>query len=204
MIQPESDAQKRDEYIQHLMQLPNQKWMEIIGQTHQNVEFLKDQDVIRTVDNILPVLFQCLIGLIDAKSIQKNSLGTFVTSFGASAILTFLLGKMIEAPKRNVQINTPDELAEADGFVFCFPTRFGMMAAQLKAFLDDTVCLWRTQQHAGKPARIFDNTGSQGGEQVNTALYRDRIMVIRTSIATVVIPNLCQFLLKSLAGLKRK
>ncbi|CAJ2644982.1 unnamed protein product [Trifolium pratense] len=55
MIQSESDAQKRDEYIQHLMQLPNQKWMEIIGQTHQNVEFLKYQDVIWTVDNILQV-----------------------------------------------------------------------------------------------------------------------------------------------------
>ncbi|WJX83648.1 hypothetical protein P8452_66296 [Trifolium repens] len=32
---------------------PNQKWLEIIGQVHQNVEFLKDQDVIRTVLNIL-------------------------------------------------------------------------------------------------------------------------------------------------------
>ncbi|CAJ1934058.1 unnamed protein product [Sphenostylis stenocarpa] len=53
MIQAESDAQKRDEYLQRLMELPNQKWMEIIGQAHQNVEFLKDQDVIRTVLNIL-------------------------------------------------------------------------------------------------------------------------------------------------------
>ncbi|WJX77588.1 Exportin-1 [Trifolium repens] len=34
------------------MQLPNQQWMEIIGQAHQNVEFLKDQYVIRTVLNI--------------------------------------------------------------------------------------------------------------------------------------------------------
>lgn len=34
-----------------------QKWMEIIGQAHQNVDFLKDQDVIRTVLNILQVWF---------------------------------------------------------------------------------------------------------------------------------------------------
>ncbi|KAH1219844.1 Protein EXPORTIN 1A [Glycine max] len=53
MIQAESDAQKRDEYLQRLMELPNQKWMEIIGQAHQNVDFLKDQDVIRTVLNIM-------------------------------------------------------------------------------------------------------------------------------------------------------
>ncbi|XP_061355284.1 protein EXPORTIN 1A isoform X2 [Gastrolobium bilobum] len=53
MIQAESDAQKRDEYLQRLMELPNQKWLEIIGQARQNVDFLKDQDVIRTVLNIL-------------------------------------------------------------------------------------------------------------------------------------------------------
>ncbi|KAJ1390876.1 Importin-beta, N-terminal domain [Sesbania bispinosa] len=53
MIQAESDAQKRDEYLQRLMELPNQKWLEIIGKARQNVDFLKDQDVIRTVLNIL-------------------------------------------------------------------------------------------------------------------------------------------------------
>ncbi|KAL5167916.1 Protein EXPORTIN 1A [Glycine soja] len=53
MIQAESDAQKRDEYLQKLMVLPNQRWMEIIGKAHQNADFLKDQDVIRNVLNIL-------------------------------------------------------------------------------------------------------------------------------------------------------
>ncbi|XP_010549821.1 PREDICTED: protein EXPORTIN 1A [Tarenaya hassleriana] len=52
MIQAESDPQKRDEYLQRLMALPNQKWAEIIGQARQSVDFLKDQDVIRTVLNI--------------------------------------------------------------------------------------------------------------------------------------------------------
>ncbi|KAJ4953649.1 hypothetical protein NE237_030481 [Protea cynaroides] len=53
MIQAESDPQKRDEYLQRLMELPNQKWAEIIGQARQSVDFLKDQGVIRTVLNIL-------------------------------------------------------------------------------------------------------------------------------------------------------
>ncbi|KAL7108096.1 hypothetical protein ACP275_06G093800 [Erythranthe tilingii] len=53
MIQAESDAIKRDEYLQRLMQLPNQKWAEIIGQARQSVDFLKDPDVIRAVLNIL-------------------------------------------------------------------------------------------------------------------------------------------------------
>ncbi|XP_020230039.1 protein EXPORTIN 1A isoform X1 [Cajanus cajan] len=66
MIQAESDAQKRDEYLQKLMVLPNQRWMEIIGKAHQNVEFLKDQDVIRTVLNIL-----------QTNTSVASSLGTF-------------------------------------------------------------------------------------------------------------------------------
>ncbi|XP_059667384.1 protein EXPORTIN 1A isoform X2 [Cornus florida] len=53
MIQAESEAQRRDEYLQRLMELPNQKWAEIIGQARQSVDFLKDPDVIRTVLNIL-------------------------------------------------------------------------------------------------------------------------------------------------------
>ncbi|KAK1304120.1 hypothetical protein QJS10_CPB11g01284 [Acorus calamus] len=53
MIQAECDEQKRDEYLQRLMDLPNKKWVEIIGQARQSVDFLKDQDVIRTVLNIL-------------------------------------------------------------------------------------------------------------------------------------------------------
>ncbi|KAB5521605.1 hypothetical protein DKX38_025924 [Salix brachista] len=81
-----------------------------------------------------------------------------------------VLGKMSAPPKSDVPIITPSELAEADGFVFGFPTRFGMMAAQFKVFLDATGGLWKTQQLAGKPAGIFFSTGSQGGGQETTAL----------------------------------
>lgn len=81
-----------------------------------------------------------------------------------------VLEKMSTPPKSDAPIITPNELADADGFVFGFPTRFGMMAAQFKAFLDATGGLWRTQQLAGKPAGIFYSTGSQGGGQETTAL----------------------------------
>ena len=76
---------------------------------------------------------------------------------------------MSAPPQRDAPLITPNDLAEADGFVFGFPTRFGMMAAQFKAFLDSTGGLWRTQQLAGKPAGIFYSTGSQGGGQETTA-----------------------------------
>ncbi|KAK3199398.1 hypothetical protein Dsin_022813 [Dipteronia sinensis] len=81
-----------------------------------------------------------------------------------------VLGKMSAPPKSDVPIITANQFAEADGFILGFPTRFGMMAAQFKAFLDSTGGLWRTQQLAGKPAGIFYSTGSQGGGQETTAL----------------------------------
>ncbi|KAG6634521.1 hypothetical protein I3843_12G123300 [Carya illinoinensis] len=81
-----------------------------------------------------------------------------------------VLGKLRAPPRSDVPIIKPKELVEADGFVFGFPTKFGMMTAQFKAFLDATGGLWRTQQLAGKPAGIFSSTGSQGGGQETTAL----------------------------------
>ena len=55
---------------------------------------------------------------------------------------------MSTLPKSESPIITPDELTEADGFVFGFPTRYG----KFKVFLDTTGGLRRTQSLAGKPA----------------------------------------------------
>ena len=61
------------------------------------------------------------------------------------------------------------ELVEADGILFGFPTRYGCMAAQMKAFFDSTGQLWKEQKLAGKPAGFFVSTGTQGGGQETTA-----------------------------------
>ncbi|RID46502.1 hypothetical protein BRARA_I03157 [Brassica rapa] len=76
-----------------------------------------------------------------------------------------LLSKMSAPPKSDAPLVTPNDLAEADGFVFGFPTRFSMMAAQFKVFLDATGGLRRTQQLAGNLAGILYSTRSQGGGQ---------------------------------------
>ncbi|XP_020592238.1 probable NAD(P)H dehydrogenase (quinone) FQR1-like 1 [Phalaenopsis equestris] len=81
-----------------------------------------------------------------------------------------VLGKMGAPPKGDAPVIKASGLLEADGFIFGFPTRFGMMPAQFKAFLDSTGGLWRTQQLAGKPAALFFSTGTQGGGQETTAL----------------------------------
>ncbi|RYQ85258.1 hypothetical protein Ahy_B10g104767 isoform E [Arachis hypogaea] len=79
-----------------------------------------------------------------------------------------VLRKMGAPPKSDVPIITPNELPEVAGLLLGFPTRFGLMAAQFKAFLDATGGLWCTQALAGKPAGIFYNTCSQGGGQETT------------------------------------
>ncbi|CAI5490079.1 unnamed protein product [Closterium sp. Naga37s-1] len=53
MIQAEGDAQRREEYLEKLMQLPNSRWVEIIGQAAQSVDVLKQPEVIRSILNIL-------------------------------------------------------------------------------------------------------------------------------------------------------
>lgn len=82
-----------------------------------------------------------------------------------------ILAKMHAPPKADdVPIATNDVLVEADGFVFGFPTRFGMMAAQMKAFFDATGGLWQKGALAGKAAGLFTSTASQGSGQETTIL----------------------------------
>ncbi|KAM0828161.1 hypothetical protein ACQ4PT_067729 [Festuca glaucescens] len=78
---------------------------------------------------------------------------------------------MYAAPKREDHpVITASQLAEADGILFGFLTRFGMMAAQMKAFFDTTGGLWQSGARAGKPAGVFFATGTQGSGQETTAL----------------------------------
>ncbi|KAG6508732.1 hypothetical protein ZIOFF_034112 [Zingiber officinale] len=80
-----------------------------------------------------------------------------------------VLEKMRAPPKDPaIPLISAAELTEADGILFGFPTRYGCMAAQMKAFFDSTGQLWREQKLAGKPAGFFVSTGSQGGGQETT------------------------------------
>ena len=56
---------------------------------------------------------------------------------------TEVLDKMHAPSKPDVAIATPASLTDVDGIIFGFPTRFGMMAAQMKAFFDSTGQLWQ-------------------------------------------------------------
>eukprot|EP00899_Mesostigma_viride_P019473 jgi/Mesvir1/27527/Mv07288-RA.1 len=81
-----------------------------------------------------------------------------------------VLAKMYAPPKPDYEIATPDDLPQYDGILFGFPTRFGMMAAQMKAFFDATGGLWKTGALVGKPAGTFISTATQNGGQETTHL----------------------------------
>ncbi|XP_073126540.1 probable NAD(P)H dehydrogenase (quinone) FQR1-like 1 [Henckelia pumila] len=78
----------------------------------------------------------------------------------------------MKVPPKNEEIPviSVEDLVEADGFLFGFPTRYGCMAWQMKAFFDSTGVLLKEQKLAGVPAGFFVSTGTQGGGQETTVL----------------------------------
>lgn len=62
------------------------------------------------------------------------------------------------------------DLADYDAVIFGTPTRFGMMASQMKNFLDQCGGLWANGTLVGKLGGVFTSTASQHGGQESTIL----------------------------------
>jgi NAD(P)H dehydrogenase (quinone) len=62
------------------------------------------------------------------------------------------------------------DLEACGGLALGSPTRFGVMAAPMKHFLDGTGALWLRGTLAGKPAAVFTSTSSLHGGQEATLL----------------------------------
>lgn len=73
-------------------------------------------------------------------------------------------------PQSGPPYATLEELRSADGLILGSPTRFGLMAAPLKHFLDGTSALWLEGALAGKPAAVFTSTQTLHGGQEATLL----------------------------------
>lgn len=72
--------------------------------------------------------------------------------------------------QRDVPIVTHDDLRWADAVAFGTPTRYGVMAAQLKQFLDTTGGLWAKGELEDKAAGVFVSTATIHGGQETTAI----------------------------------
>ncbi|WP_416896763.1 MAG: NAD(P)H:quinone oxidoreductase [Minwuia sp.] len=64
----------------------------------------------------------------------------------------------------------PSELADYDAIIFGTPTRFGMMSAQMRNFLDQTGGLWAQGKLVGKVGGAFTSSATQHGGQESTLL----------------------------------
>jgi NAD(P)H dehydrogenase (quinone) len=67
-------------------------------------------------------------------------------------------------------IAVPDELADFDAIVIGAPSRFGVIAAQMKSFLDQTGSLWYSGKLVGKVGSMFSSSATQHGGQEATIL----------------------------------
>ncbi|MFO7596840.1 MAG: NAD(P)H:quinone oxidoreductase [Desulfocurvibacter africanus] len=85
-----------------------------------------------------------------------------------------ILAKMgaLEARKQweHVPVATVDELPDYDAIIFCVPTRYGNMAAQMRVFWDATGQLWGKGALVGKVASIMTSSNTQHGGQESTVL----------------------------------
>jgi NAD(P)H dehydrogenase (quinone) len=63
-----------------------------------------------------------------------------------------------------------EEFGSYDGYVFAFPTRFGVVPAQFKAFLDATGQTWSKGGLVDKPVAMMTSSAMQHGGQEATIL----------------------------------
>ncbi len=70
----------------------------------------------------------------------------------------------------NIPVADLSVLEKSDAVIFGVPTRFGMMSAQMRAFLDSTGGLWATGALIGKLGSVFTSSATQHGGQESTIL----------------------------------
>ncbi|AKI00421.1 NAD(P)H:quinone oxidoreductase, type IV [Hoeflea sp. IMCC20628] len=71
---------------------------------------------------------------------------------------------------QDAPVADPAELANYDGIIFATPTRYGMMASQMKNFLDQTGGLWASGALIGKVGSVMTSSATQHGGQESTIL----------------------------------
>lgn len=71
---------------------------------------------------------------------------------------------------QKAEIAKPEELSDYDGVIFATGTRYGMMTAQMKNFIDQTGALWAKGALVGKVGSAMTSSGTQHGGQEATIL----------------------------------
>ncbi|OGT56161.1 MAG: NAD(P)H:quinone oxidoreductase, type IV [Gammaproteobacteria bacterium RIFCSPHIGHO2_12_FULL_43_28] len=104
-----------------------------------------------------------------AKSVKDIEVETFrVAELVPDEILKKSGAMDAQKNYQHLPIIKPEQLTEADGFIFGTPTRFGNMCAQMRNFLDQLGGLWMKDALVGKVGSVYTSTGTQHGGQETT------------------------------------
>lgn len=71
---------------------------------------------------------------------------------------------------KEIEIATPEDVIWAEAIIFSFPTRFGVMASQVKQFIDTLGGVWAQGYTANKVVTGFVSTNTIHGGQETTLL----------------------------------
>ncbi len=78
---------------------------------------------------------------------------------------------------QKAEIAKPEELADYDAIIFGTGTRYGMMTAQMKNFIDQTGSLWMKGALIGKVGAAMTSSATQHGGQEATILSFHTVML---------------------------
>ena len=96
---------------------------------------------------------------------------------------------------RNLDQSVPsaivEELAGYDAIIFGAPTRFGNVAAPMRALLDRTGGLWAADALVGKVGSVFTSSATQHGGQESTILSF-HITLLHHGMVVVGLPYSCK------------
>lgn len=84
--------------------------------------------------------------------------------------------RQVDETKLAVEEAALEDLEWAHAYAFGTPTRFGLPAAQLKQFMDQTGGLWQQGVMAGKPATSFTSSQNLHGGQESTILALNNVL----------------------------
>src|SRR3569833_4548946 len=119
------------------------------------------------------VLYYSMYGHIE---LMSQAVAEGVRAAGSEATIKRVPETIPEAKAKEIGVKleqkapiaNPDELGDYDGILFGGPTRYGVMAAQLRNFIDQTGKLWLSGALIGTPGGVFTSTASQHGGQETT------------------------------------
>ncbi len=104
-----------------------------------------------------------------ASEVPDTEVGLFqVAELVPDTVLERSGAKQTRTAFAHIPVATIENLASADAILFGTPTRYGVMAAQMKNFLDQTGGLWMKGALIGKVGSVFGSTATQHGGQETT------------------------------------